>query len=445
MRIFDLSSNSALSAVAHAALHPSGWSRIPVQARDRFLPALAYPSFSRLWRANFGSMSAFSVQSVAQGWLVISLTDSPLMLGVLGFFQAIPMLLLSPIGGYLADRFNRARLIQLSQVAVLVGALIIAVLVGFDWIRIWHLIIFSVIVGAGFAMSVPSRHALIADLVPRNIVPNAVALNNATLSTANLTGPAIGGFLVATFGIASAYFVQVGAYAWSVVHMGFVRTAPDENRLSGSALRVVREGFEYVLREKAILGLMLLALSPSLFGWPLVTLLPAFVKHDLAAGPQELGLLLGATGAGSLVGAVVSILSTGIRNKGRVVLTTLLIYSVVLIMLSFTRSLIMAGAVLALVGFFQAVYFAFNHSIIQLVVPSEIRGRVMSIWMISWGLTPLGLLPIAAVAEAFGTPVAMALGGSLSMILVVTTMIWRRELWRLSPDDSADAGATLTR
>ena len=192
------------------------------------------------------------------------------------------------------------------------------------------------------------------------------------------------------------------------------------------------------MRQKSIRALLLLGLAPSLLGWPVLTLIPAFVKLDLEGGPEDLGLLLGILGAGSLVGAMTSIFLTGIRAKGRMVVMALLIQGAMILILALSRSFIQAGLALWFIGFGQAVYFAFNHSIIQLVVPSEIRGRVISVWMIGWGLMPIGLLPISAVAERLGTPVAFAWAGSLSILLVLSIVVLSRDLWTLRPDPTAE-------
>ena len=438
MKTSRIQPDSAISAVARTTARPSSWQRIPARIRDRFFPALAYSGYAALWRANTGSMWAFSMQSVAQGWLVVSLTESPMMLGILGVFLSAPMVLLSPFGGILADRFDRARVIQAAQLMVLIGALTIGTLVALNWIQIWHLIIFSIMNGTSFAASVPSRHAMVADLVPRKIVPNAVALNNTTYSTANFVGPALAGFLVAAFGIASAYFVQAGAYVWSILNVNMIGSRPAPPRGTASVLQTIRAGFVYVLRQKSIRSLLLLGLAPSLLGWPVLTLTPAFVKLDLKGGPEDLGLLLGILGAGSLVGAMTSIFFTGIRAKGRMVIGALLLQGAMILILAVSGSFIQAGIALWFIGFGQAVYFAFNHSIIQLVVPSEVRGRVISVWMIGWGLMPIGLLPISAIAERLGTPVAFAWAGSLTVLVVLSIALLSRSLWYLRPDDAEE-------
>lgn len=183
-----------------------------------------------------------------------------------------------------------------------------------------------------------------------------------------------------------------------------------------------------------MLALMLLGMSPALFSMPMIMLLPAFVKQDLKAGPEDLGLLMGALGVGAVIGSLMVVTYAKHRYKGPVVLISALTFGALVIVLAFTRSLVVSGLVLFVSGFFQAVYMATNQSIIQLLVPDHLRGRVLSIWMLSWGLTPLGLLPMAVVAETVGTPVAMVMGGVLSVLVVLGVMIWNQGLWTIDPE-----------
>ena len=183
-----------------------------------------------------------------------------------------------------------------------------------------------------------------------------------------------------------------------------------------------------------MLALMLLGMSPALFSMPMIMLLPAFVKQDLKAGPEDLGLLMGALGVGAVIGSLMVVTYAKHRYKGPVVLISALTFGALVIVLAFTRSLLVSGLVLFVSGFFQAVYMATNQSIIQLLVPDHLRGRVLSIWMLSWGLTPLGLLPMAVVAETVGTPVAMVMGGVLSVLVVLGVMIWNQGLWTIDPE-----------
>jgi MFS family permease len=438
----DAVAGGRLAALAHVATHPAAWRRLPGTLRDRVFPSLTYPAYARLWRANLGSTTAYWMQSVAQGWLVVELTGSPFVLGLLAFFRSIPMLLLAPVGGVLADRQNRPRLLLVAQSMLAVTALAIALLIALDRIEIWHLIISSLVVGVTFTLSVPARHSMVSDLVPRHLVGNAVGLNSATQNGARMIGPSIAGLLIGVVGIAGAYFAQVVGYIWSILNVIGLRSADTHTRAQGSTLTILRDGFAYVRRTKVILAMMVLTLAPALFGMPIIMLLPAFVKQDLGGGALDLGILMSTFGVGALIGSMLVVVRSDFRYRGRVVLVTALVYSLTVIALGFTRSMLTAGLVLAVSGFFQAVYMAVNQTILQLTVPSEIRGRVMSIWMINWGLMPLGLLPLSAAAERFGTPVAMLFGGALSAAVVLVVMAWGRELWSLrSPPPERSAAA----
>ena len=429
-----------LAAAVRIARHPSDWSRLSAAVRDRAFPALAYKGYSRLWQANLGGMTGYWMQTVVQGWLVIELTNSPFMLGLLAFFRSIPMLLLSPFGGVLADRFDRPRLLLIAQSLLAVTALAVGALVAAGWIQIWHLIVSSLVFGTTFAINVPARYALLSDLIPRKHLGNAVGLNSATMSGARIIGPSIAGYLIGVIGIAGTYFAQVGAYAWGIFNVARIKSDTTQSQVTGSTMTILRDGFAYVYRTKTILSLMMLTLSPALFGMPITMLLPAFVSQDLRGGPKDLGILMGALGVGSLIGALGVVARSQLRRKGRAVLISLIVYGFLLVALAFMRTVFLAALVLAVSGFFQAIYMALNQTIIQLLVPSEIRGRVMSIWMLNWGLMPLGLLPMSAVAERQGTPVAMVIGGVLSILVVAVVFARNRELWSLEPDFEDAAG-----
>ncbi len=193
------------------------WSAAPQlwrATRDHMLPSFAHPNFARLWRANAGATTAHFVQSVAQGWLIVQLTDSAFALGLLAFFQSIPMLVLSPLGGLLADRLSRPRLLMFAQTVNGLSALTIGVLVASGAIAVWHLVITATLSGAIFAISVPARYALVSESVPRALVQNAVALNATTMNFARVLGPAIAGVIIGAAGIAAAYFTQLGGYVF---------------------------------------------------------------------------------------------------------------------------------------------------------------------------------------------------------------------------------------
>ena len=365
---------------------------------------------------------------------MVELTDSPLMLGVLAFFRSIPMLVLSPLGGILADRISRTRLLLVAQGIMASTDLTIGVLVLLGRVEMWYLAIAGISVGSAFALSMPARTALISDLVPRSVVSNAVALTSTTVNSARVIGPTVAGFLIGIIGIAGTYFIQVGAYLFAFVNIRAIDTTNTFPRHEGSAIKAMADGFRYVLGAPTLLALMMLGISPALFSMPMVMLMPVFVKQDLQAGPEALGMLLGLLGVGAIIGSILVVAFSHVKYKGAAVMLAALMDAVLVIGLAFSDSLLKAGIVLALMGIFQAIYLAMIQTILQLVTTRRMRGRVISIWMLGWGLTPVGLLPMSAIAESVGTPVAMVLSGSLGVLVAVGVMLRAPTLWRLNPD-----------
>lgn len=365
---------------------------------------------------------------------MVELTDSPLMLGVLAFFRSIPMLVLSPLGGILADRMSRTRLLLIAQGIMASTDFTIGVLVLLGRVEMWYLAIAGIFVGSAFALSMPARTALISDLVPRSVVSNAVALTSTTVNSARVIGPTVAGFLIGIIGIAGTYFIQVGAYLFAFVNIRAIDTTNTFPRHEGSAIKAMADGFRYVLGAPTLLALMMLGISPALFSMPMVMLMPVFVKQDLQAGPEALGMLLGLLGVGAIIGSILVVAFSHVKYKGAAVMLAALMDAVLVIGLAFSDSLLKAGIVLALMGIFQAIYLAMIQTILQLVTTRRMRGRVISIWMLGWGLTPVGLLPMSAIAESVGTPVAMVLSGSLGVLIAVGVMLRAPTLWRLNPD-----------
>ena len=406
-----------------------------IQLRDRIAPALAYKQYSRLWQANVGSQVAFWMQQVAQAWLVLELTGSEFTLALLAFFRSVPMLLLSPLGGVLADRLDRRRMVLVAQLILAGLMLTIGILVATNRVHVAHLAVSSLIVGTMFAINVPARTALVAGLVPRQHLANAIGLHSATLNSARIFGPAVAGLILGAVGIAASYFAQVGGYLWSSLNMLRVVPPPRTSRPRSSTWADMRGGFAYVARTRIMLALMLLALGPSLFGMPLMILLPAFVRKDLAGGPEAVGFLMGALGVGALVGSALVVAFSRFRDKGRALVAAILTYGALLILLSFTRSFAAAAAVVVCMGFSQSVYMSVNQMALQLLVPDALRGRVMALRMMTFGLSPIGLLPLSVVAENQGNPTAILLGGLATLVVGIGVPLWVRDIWRLRPDE----------
>ena len=207
-----------------------------IRFRDRVAPAFAHRDFTRLWRANLGSTMAFWMYGVAEGWLVAVITESPLILGTLAMIRAIPLLLLSPFGGVLADRVSRTRLLIAAQVVMSLAGLSIGLLVAVGAVEVWHLAVSAIVIGASFAIIMPTRTALVSDLVPRRHVSNAVALTNTTQNASSIIGPALAGALIGLIGIAGTFFVQAAGYVWGTLNILTIRAGGHHRATGGSHL-----------------------------------------------------------------------------------------------------------------------------------------------------------------------------------------------------------------
>ncbi len=426
---------------ARGVWHPRQWPRAIGGLREGPLRSLSFPDYSRLWQANLTSGIGFWMQSVAQGWLVLELTDSPFTLGLLAFFRSLPMAIISPFGGVLADRVDRIRLVLIAQIMLIGTALPIAILaLDLERVEIWHLAVAAVILGTTFAISVPARNAALSDIVPRRVLANAVALQSTTQNGSRMVGPAIAGFLVGAIGIAGTYFTQVGLFVWSLINVLRIGRDRVRTRAVGSPLGNLRDGFVYLRDSKPVLALVLLSLAPAVFGMPVIWLLPAYVKHELSGGAGDLGILMGAFGLGAVVGSIAAVAAANVSRKGALMIAAALLHGVFFALLALTRSMAVGALVLAMAGAFQAVQMATKLTVIQLITPRHMRGRMISMLMIVWGLSPLGLLPLSAVAESIGTPIAIGAGGVLSTVTVLAVLAWAPELWRLrlDPESSAD-------
>lgn len=409
--------------------------KILTNAGQRFAPAFSSVEYRRLWLANFSSFMGFWMASVTQGWLVVELTESPFMLGFLVFFRSIPMLVLSPFGGILADRVKRTRLLLLAQAMMAFTDLITGILVLLGIIQIWHLALAGISVGTQFALSSPARTALVSDIVPRKHLSNAVALTSITMNSSRILGPTLAGFLIGIIGIAGTYFSQVLAYVLAYINVWRVKAPPITPGFEGSAFNAMREGFSYVIRSRFLLPLMVLSTSPALFSMSSMMLLPAFVKQDLQGSAQDLGMLMGFVGIGAIIGSLSVVAFSEFKYKGAVVMIAAFMDGVMVVGLSMTTSILAASIALVGMGFCQAIYMAMIQTIMQLVSSTRMRGRVLSIWMLGWGLTPVGLLPISALAENIGTPTAMIVSGGVAIFIALLVMIIARNLWTLDPED----------
>jgi len=361
------------------------------------------------------------MQTTAQQWLVYQLTGSELSLGAVTFATFIPVLVLSLGMGVIVDRVERRRLLIITQTLFMLTATALAVLTLTGVIEYWHIILLALLTGVGNALDMPARQTFNIDLVERDDVLNAIALNSSVFNGARIIGPAIGGVVVAAVGAGPAFAVNAVSFLAVIGALLMMRLppfTPPERR--GSGLHELRQGLAYLVRNRTVLGLVSMVAAFNLVGFPYVVLLPVFAAEVLGTGATGLGELLAAQGVGALVGALGLAFLGDRQAKGPMILANraMLPVAILLVGLSKTTSISMLG--LALGGYAQINQLAMTNTLLQLSVPDELRGRVVSTY--TWalgGFWPLGSLLTGWMAESMGSAVAVLTLAGISALIAL--------------------------
>jgi MFS family permease len=357
------------------------------------------------------------MQTVAESWLVYRLTGSALLLGVAGFANRIPIFLLSPIGGAVADRYNRHRIVIATQTVSMCLAATLAFLTLTHLVRVWHLMAIAALLGIVNAFDIPARQSFVAGLVAREDLQNAIALNSSMFNGARVVGPAIAGVLVAAVGEGWCFFANAVSYIAVIAGlllMRVPRTPPAAP--PASALAHVMEGFRFVSRSRPILALLLLLGLVSLMGTPYSVLMPIISDQKFHAGPRGLGILMGAAGVGALVGALTLASRVSLRGYGRIIGFAAIGFGLSLIAFSTVKSFWLGVAFLLPVGFAMMTQMAASNTLIQSMIPNQLRGRVMAVYsMMFMGMAPIGALLSGSLAGWLGATTTVAAGGAFCL------------------------------
>jgi MFS family permease len=367
-------------------------------------PALHHRNFTLIWSGLLVSNMGTWMQNVAQSWLIYKLTgNDPLYLGWLGLSFAIPMIIAPPIGGMVADRVDRIRLLYITQTGSLLLAALLAVLTWSGTIRPWQILLTTFVGALLLAFDNPTRQALIPELVPREDLLNALSLNSATYTGAALVGPAIAGALLDVVGAGWLFMLNAISYLAVIGALLAMRDPPRERRRALSLRDALFGGFVYAWRHKLILFLLLLSALAALFGRSYQQLLPVFADDIWRVGSGGYGVLLSAGGAGALIGAFAMSSVREIRRQGLVLIASGLIFCAALAAFALCPWFWPAVALLVVVGVSSTVFTTMIATVIQLSVPGELRGRVISLYSITLiGLPSLGALGVAALARGLG-------------------------------------------
>lgn len=411
--------------------------------------SLQIRDFRFLWVSNLATSFAMQMQMVARGWLIYDMTNSPLALTWVMLSFLLPSFLFSLVGGVIADRLHKKSIMIASQILNTLATIFLASIIYSGDITFWHFIYFGLFNGTVLSFSMPARSAVVPEVVGKESLVNAMALQSATFNLSRILGPAVAGGLIALFaggdttsthGVGVVFFLIAGLYAMSVSAVSFLHyDGAPVIRESASMLEDIAEGFRYMRDEKLILGLLIMGFVPMTFGFSVSFLLPVFNKDVIHGGPDDLGLLMTGMGIGALCGSLLLAHLGDIGGKGRIMFTASYIWAISLAAFAMSDQLILAMVIGALSGLCGTVFGAMNMSVVQLAIQPEIRGRVMSIMMMTYGLMPIGIIPVSALAEFVGIDVAILFAAVMLALSMWLLGIWFPDLRRIDKGHGAEA------
>ncbi len=381
--------------------------------------ALRHEEFRVFWTGNFISNIGSWMQNVAQGWLVLLLTNSPFWLGFVGFAQQMPALIFSLPGGVIADRATRRRVLLATQTTMTLLALLLAVLVSMKLITVEKIAVIAFFAGTTMALNAPSYQAAVRDLVEEEDTLNAIALNSIQFNMSRVVGPSLAGFTIAGLNIEACFYLNALSYVPLLYVIGRTQFPAHQERVRNSMREELAEGFRYVWSHRKILVLIIIVALVSMFGLPYLVMMPAFAKNVLNVGAKGLGYLMGAAGFGAFLGGIHLASRKAHHRRGPLVLSAGVTFFLALLLFCWSRNMLLSMALLAAAGAAVVNSVATINSLIQTLVPNNIRGRVLSMHTMAFlGFTPLGSLLIGSIAEKWGAPMALGISCGFALVLM---------------------------
>ena len=373
-------------------------------------------------RVFFGNMAfQFNVwmQQLTFGWLLLLIGDSPFWLGLNGFVSGLAMIVMGPIGGALADAWERRRAMLLTQLTAVVVNATVALLYWLGWLAVWHLLLASLLMGISFTLNMPARQALMGEIVTKPLLHNAVALHTASMNFNRVMGPSVAGALLAVIGPLWVMLVNLVANCWTVTQLLSIRHRPTRApKPFRPRVDDLLEGFRFCWRTRPLFEAMTVIALANLFGLSFVQLMPSFARDSLGVGPEGLGALTAAMGGGALAGSLVLARLPELPRRERILRGAALLAGLLVLVLGYTPNVVLAASILALIGAASSVITALGLRMVQQYVPEELSGRVFGVYMLTMALMPLGSLPAGALADYVGTAAAISLWGALGSLVI---------------------------
>ena len=397
-------------------------------ARYPIFDSLKYRDFRWMVAGSFVSFLAMNMQMITRGWLILRLTDdSPLALVAVMVSFSLPMTFMSPVGGALADRLPRRSLVIMSQTGNAVMTIIIGLLDVTGLVNFWQVMAIGFINGSLMAFNMPSRQAILSEIVPEKSLMNAISLNNSGMNLTRIVGPALAGFLILFIGTHGVFFIVGGIYVFSVISTLMI----DAGRTPASSSRKgvggdIKEGLAYAFADPGRKGLVILMLITTLFGFSFWGLLPAWAREALDVQSDGLGVLMTIMGIGALFGTLGLASIPGLsRRRGLILLGCTIIWGAGLAAFSQTTLYLAAVPFLLLIGVISSIHMSLGMTMMQTLAAPEMRGRMMSIGMMTFGAMPLSSVPFGILAERIGTPSSLFISGALlSIVALVFTLAY---------------------
>jgi len=379
--------------------------------------ALRHRNFKLFLGGQFLSLVGTWVQTVALSWLVYRITGSSIMLGLIGFASQIPYLF-SPIGGVLADRMNRHRLILLTQILSTVQAVLMGWLTLTGQVRVWHIFFLALALGAIGMFDMTARQSFLVEMVGKDDLMNAIALNSSVYNSGRILGPAVAGLMVAAIGEGWCFMVNAASFLAVIVGLLLMRLPPAAPREKGiSPIAQLHEGIRFVRHNEPLRTLLINLGIVSIMSYSFIVLMPVFADRMLGGGPKTLGVLMSAFGAGALLGAIYMATRTGLRGLSRTIVRATLIYSFALILFAFSSTIVLACFFLVITGAGMLLQVASTNTSLQTITPDALRGRVMGFYgMMFMGMAPIGSLVAGWLGDWIGASYTVALGAAVSII-----------------------------
>lgn len=393
---------------------------------------LRLPQFRHVFTSNFAFFMAMGGQGIVRTWLAFELTDLPSALGLIAAAFAIPMLVLSPMGGVMADRVERRNLILFSQLGAIAIELCVLVLLMTGRLEYWHLLVGAGAMGCTLPLSMPARQAIVMNIVGPGALAPAVALNMAGTNVTRVVGPALAGFLIPVLGAAGVYMLNLSLFALAVISILAVQRVPAPRAVKDlTVFSNLADGFRYVGANRLILVLLVFGLVPMFLAMPVQTLFVVFAEEVWETGPRGLGILSASSGLGAVVGSIYVASRNADAGRLRAMMLGVVTFGVLLASFALSSWFWAAVALVFAAHIAQSIFATLNNTAIQLLIPDHVRGRISSFLMMSFSLPLLGALPISMAAQAFGAPAAVSVSSAAAVVAAIFFYASSRDLREL--------------